>query len=92
MHLYMLLLEDGVPFILKGEPMVVGNQSASKRMWPEVVGLTPEEAEKKIKEDMPMAIFQVVQPDCFVTMDYNQHRVRLFINKEGKVARASMIG
>ncbi|ONK76903.1 uncharacterized protein A4U43_C02F1090 [Asparagus officinalis] len=49
----------------------MGNSTPpSKSSWPEVVGLTAGDAEKKIKEDMPDARVQIVPPDHFVTMDF----------------------
>ncbi|GJV66900.1 subtilisin inhibitor-like protein [Tanacetum coccineum] len=47
-----------------------------KTNWPEVVGLTAEEVEKKIKEEMPRATIQVIPHDSFVTMDFKSNRVR----------------
>ncbi|OMO66373.1 Proteinase inhibitor I13, potato inhibitor I, partial [Corchorus capsularis] len=48
--------------------------------WPELVGLTPEEAEKKIKEEIPTK-------GSDLTMDFNQGRVRSFLDPSGKVQR-----
>jgi phage-related protein len=45
----------------------LGSNPAAKTTWPELVGLTAEEAERKIKEEKPGAQIQVVQLDCFVT-------------------------
>ncbi|XP_058110976.1 subtilisin-chymotrypsin inhibitor-2A-like [Magnolia sinica] len=70
----------------------VALDTAPKREWPEVVGLTVEEAKKKIKEDMPMARFQVVLPNCFVTMDFDLGRVRLYVDSSNKVARPPRTG
>ena len=52
--------------------------------WPELVGLTPEEAERKI-EEMPRVQIQVVEANSLVTMDFNQGRVRLYLDPSGKV-------
>ncbi|PWA78210.1 subtilisin-chymotrypsin inhibitor-2B [Artemisia annua] len=64
----------------------------SKTSWPEVVGRTAEEAEKKIKEDMPGATVQVIPHDSFVTMDFNSNRVRLFVDSSQLVVKAPHIG
>ncbi|XP_057497964.1 subtilisin inhibitor CLSI-I-like isoform X1 [Actinidia eriantha] len=64
----------------------------AKTTWPELVGLAAEEAEKKIKEEMPGARVQVVPPNCFVTMDFNQRRVRLHVDSARKVAQTPRIG
>lgn len=68
-----------------------GGAAAAKDSWPEVVGLSSEEA-KKISEDKPDADVQVVPADALVTMDYNTGRVRVFIDTNDKVAKAPRIG
>ena len=60
--------------------------------WPELVGLTQEETERKIKENMPRVQIQVVGGNSFVTMDFNQGRVRLYLDPSGKVQRPPRIG
>ncbi|KAK9123910.1 hypothetical protein Sjap_013512 [Stephania japonica] len=80
------------PLVQPGVPESYPGSSGSKKEWPEVVGFTPEEAEMKIRVDMPMVQFQVVPPNHFVTMDYNLRRVRLFLDSDGKVARPPRIG
>ncbi|CAK7333961.1 unnamed protein product [Dovyalis caffra] len=65
---------------------------AAKTTWPELVGLTAEEAERRIKEEKQGAQIQVVQPDCLVTMDFRQNRVRLHIDSLGKIERAPRTG
>ncbi|PKI43452.1 subtilisin inhibitor-like [Punica granatum] len=69
-----------------------GGNSSEKDSWPELVGLMADEAEKKIKEEKPRAIVQVVGPDCFTTMDFNTGRVRLYVDPSGKVERRPRIG
>ncbi|PWA85436.1 subtilisin-chymotrypsin inhibitor-2B [Artemisia annua] len=64
----------------------------SKTSWPEVVGMTAEEAEKKIKEGMPRATIQVIPHDSFVTMDFNSNRVRLFVDSSQLVVKGPHIG
>ena len=66
--------------------------SGAKTEWPEVVGLTAEEAEAKIKEDAPRLNVQVVPPGNFVTMDYNTGRVRIFMDATGKVKKTPKVG
>ncbi|CAL9196785.1 unnamed protein product [Musa hybrid cultivar] len=65
---------------------------ALKNAWPEVVGLTAEDAEKRIKDDKPESLVQVVPPNHFVTADYNEGRVRIFIDLSGRVLKAPVIG
>ncbi|KAI4331704.1 hypothetical protein MLD38_029861 [Melastoma candidum] len=63
-----------------------------KREWAELLGWSGEEAEKKIKEEMPRLWVQVVPADSLVTMDFNENRVRIYLNSSGKVARAPRVG
>ena len=53
--------------------------------------MAAEEAEKKIKEEMPGADVQVVPHDSLVTMDFRPQRVRLFVDSQ-KVVRTPGIG
>ncbi|XP_015583198.1 subtilisin inhibitor CLSI-I [Ricinus communis] len=71
---------------------LLGSNSPARKTWPDLVGVMAEEAERKIKEDMPGVEVQVVQPNCFITMDFREGRVRLFIDSSGKVARPPRIG
>ncbi|KAK3226329.1 hypothetical protein Dsin_006191 [Dipteronia sinensis] len=75
-----------------GELLGRNQNTAAKREWPELVGLTAEEAEKKIKEDKPGVHVHVVQSNCFITMDFRQDRVRLFVDHSTKVERPPRIG
>ncbi|XP_020598985.1 subtilisin inhibitor CLSI-I-like [Phalaenopsis equestris] len=69
-----------------------GETTSGLRSWPEVVGLTAEEAEKRIKEDDPKLRLQVVGPDRCVTADFVTDRVWIFVDSEGKVIRTPTIG
>ncbi|QCD95748.1 subtilisin inhibitor 1 [Vigna unguiculata] len=64
----------------------------TKTSWPELVGVTAEEAETKIKQEMSDAQIQVVPHDSFVTADYNPKRVRLYVDESNKVTRTPTIG
>ncbi|XP_058758641.1 subtilisin inhibitor-like [Vicia villosa] len=66
--------------------------SSAKTSWPELVGVTADEAEKKIKEEMPEARIQVVPPNTPVTYDYRLDRVRLFVDESSKVIETPTIG
>lgn len=84
------LVSDGVN--AAGDWHSMGVNLPLRRQWPDVVGMSVEEAEKKIKEDMPMATFQVVLPERFVTCDYNERRVRLYVDSSSKVVRTPGVG
>lgn len=71
---------------------LLGPNAAAIKTWPGLVGLTAEEAEKKIKEERPGAQVQVVPPNSFVTMDFRHNRVRLYVDSSGKVERPPSVG
>ncbi|KAJ6747045.1 PROTEIN putative EXPRESSED-RELATED [Salix koriyanagi] len=70
----------------------LGSNPVPKTTWPELVGLTAEEGERKIKKEKPGAQIEVVQPDCCVTCDFRQNRVRLHVDSLGTIQRAPRIG
>jgi len=51
-----------------------------KTSWPEVVGLSVEEAKKVILKDKPDADIVVLPTGSPVTMDYRPNRVRIFVD------------
>ncbi|XP_016474907.1 subtilisin inhibitor-like [Nicotiana tabacum] len=65
---------------------------AGKMSWPELVGVTAEEAEKKIKEEKPELDIHIIPPNSMVTMDYRLERVRIFVDASGKVAQEPRLG
>ncbi|MCH91465.1 subtilisin inhibitor 1-like [Trifolium medium] len=71
---------------------LLGRNNPTKTSWPELVGVTAVEAEKKIKEEMSGAEIQVVPADSFVTADYRTARVRLYVDESNKVIRTPGIG
>ncbi|KAK6290495.1 hypothetical protein POUND7_002036 [Theobroma cacao] len=83
---------DSTPVLPRTYGSLLGSNTPPKMEWPELVGLTPEEAETKMKEDMPRVHIQVVQANSFVTMDFNQGRARLYLDPSGKVQRPTRIG
>lgn len=65
---------------------------AGKMSWPELLGVTAEEAERKIKEEKPELKIHIIPPNSMVTMDYRLDRVRLFVDESGKVAQEPRLG
>ena len=66
------------------------NPAASK--WPQAVGLDAEAAKKIISNDNPMLTVHVINEGAMVTCDYVINRVRITINKEGKVSKVPKLG
>lgn len=56
------------------------------------MGLTGEEAEKKIKEEMAGAHTVVLPVGSLIRLDYWTDRVRIFVNSSGNVAKPPTIG
>jgi len=71
---------------------LLGTNNPTKTSWPELVGVTAEEAERKIKEEISGVEIQVVPPDSFVTADFRFKRVRLYVDESNKVIRTPTIG
>ncbi|KAJ7961389.1 Subtilisin inhibitor 1-like protein [Quillaja saponaria] len=72
--------------------LVASARSDIKRRWPELEGVTVDEAKKKIKEEMPGAEIQVIPPDFAVTCDFRPQRVRLYVDASGKITRTPGLG
>ena len=53
---------------------------SAKTSWPEVVGLSIEEAKKVILKDKPDADIVVLPVGSIVTPDYRPDRVRIFVD------------
>ncbi|XP_037438133.1 subtilisin-chymotrypsin inhibitor-2B-like [Triticum dicoccoides] len=54
--------------------------TGEKTSWPEVVGLSVEEAKKIILKDKPEADIVVLPVGTMVTMEHNPQRVRIFVD------------
>ncbi|KAH0464875.1 hypothetical protein IEQ34_004978 [Dendrobium chrysotoxum] len=66
-------------------------ESSVRRNWPELLGLTGEEAKKRIKEENPALRLHVVGPDRMVTADFRSDRVWIWVDSEGKVSHIIVI-
>ncbi|MCX5130258.1 serine protease inhibitor [Streptomyces sp. NPDC002812] len=58
----------------------------AKSVWPELMGMPAEEAREQIRAEFPEIAVHVVPEGSMVTMDFNEQRVRLFV-ENGKVVR-----
>ena len=63
-----------------------------KNQWPELVGMTGDEAKEQIAKDRPDVTIDVLPELGPVTMDYRSDRVRVFVNNDQKVAAAPRCG
>ncbi|AQK85346.1 Subtilisin-chymotrypsin inhibitor-2A [Zea mays] len=66
--------------------------SRSKKSWPEVEGLPSEVAKQKILADRPDVQVVVLPDGSFVTTDFNDKRVRVFVDNADNVAKVPKIG
>ena len=60
--------------------------------WPQVVGLTAREAERRIKQDCPGVYCEVVSEKALLTMCYRSARVRIMVDGYGKVVGTPHVG
>ena len=73
----------------------IGTMSADAKIpntFPELTGKPGEEAKATLEKKYPSLQVSIVPEDSMVTMDYLEDRVRIFVDKDGKVARDPMIG
>ncbi|XP_047316225.1 subtilisin inhibitor CLSI-I-like [Impatiens glandulifera] len=75
----------------KNPETTINEEGPKKTSWPEVVGLTADEAEKKIIKDM-LCFTEVHLKDQPVFCDYCDKRVRIFVDSDGKVAYTPHVG
>jgi len=65
---------------------------ATKENWPELVGLKGEDARDQVKQQRPDVEIQILPELGPVTMDFRPDRVRIFVDKDGKVVHAPNCG
>lgn len=66
--------------------------TAPMKIWPELVGLSGEEAKAKILSENPSYEVFLLPENSFVTMDYRPKRVRLFLDHDGNVSKVPRVG
>lgn len=62
------------------------------KSWPEVVGLTADEAKEIILKEKPNAEIEIVQEGSAVTLDRQIDRCRIFVNSDDVVVEAPQTG
>ncbi|KAI4979284.1 hypothetical protein ZWY2020_016037 [Hordeum vulgare] len=70
----------------------LGEMGDAKSSWPEVVGAPSEVAKRKILSDRPDVRVLVAPVGSMVTTDFDDKRVRVFVNTRGDVAQVPSIG
>lgn len=63
-----------------------------KTSWPELVGMNGQEAKSQLEASVSDKQIFVVPEDGMVTMDYRTDRIRIFVDKDGNVARPPTLG
>lgn len=71
---------------------MLGGNTSGRKTWPELVGIAGEEAERRIKEQIPGVTVHKIPQGNFVTMDFRTNRVRIFVDSAGNVARPPQVG
>eukprot|EP00339_Tiarina_fusa_P016542 CAMPEP_0117016380 /NCGR_PEP_ID=MMETSP0472-20121206/12920_1 /TAXON_ID=693140 ORGANISM="Tiarina fusus, Strain LIS" /NCGR_SAMPLE_ID=MMETSP0472 /ASSEMBLY_ACC=CAM_ASM_000603 /LENGTH=68 /DNA_ID=CAMNT_0004720411 /DNA_START=289 /DNA_END=495 /DNA_ORIENTATION=- len=67
--------------------------SSQNTSWPELVGMTGQDAQATLRTEHPDWTIQVIPDGSMVTMDYREDRVRIFVDaNDGKVVKAPTIG
>jgi len=66
--------------------------SPGKIAWPELLGQGAGDAMKKIKEEKPEAVIEVLTLPCMYTLELRPNRVRLIIDGPGIVVRTPEVG
>ena len=64
----------------------------AKTSWPEVVGMTGEQAKNIIEQETVGLLVVIIPADSYVTTDYRLDRVRIFVNTDGIVVGAPTLG
>jgi hypothetical protein len=68
------------------------NSNKIPNTFPDLNGVPGEEAKLTLEQKYPSLKVFILPEDSMVTMDYLEDRVRIFVDKDGKVARVPMIG
>ncbi|ATE54666.1 hypothetical protein CNX65_16410 [Actinosynnema pretiosum] len=66
--------------------------AVSRSEWPELVGASADQVVAAIRAEHPGREVVVVPEGSFVTMDYREDRVRVFVTADGRVAEVPRIG
>ncbi|GLJ42704.1 hypothetical protein SUGI_0885360 [Cryptomeria japonica] len=66
--------------------------TAPLKEWPEVVGMLGEEAKKKIESENSDLTVVILPEGSFVTADFNNKRVRVFVDSNSIVTKTPKIG
>ncbi|GJP55824.1 hypothetical protein CLOM_g14852 [Closterium sp. NIES-68] len=82
------------PSQAKGRSNSPRQLDCSKTSWPEVLGMTGEEARDYIQAAVPQCnwTIEIIPFGAFVTMDYRSDRIRIFEDENGKVTTAPVVG
>ncbi|CAF0761940.1 unnamed protein product [Adineta steineri] len=66
--------------------------SAEKHDWSSLVGKDGNEAVEIIKKETGFSSVDIIPPDTMCTKDYRTNRVRVYVDKQGKVTSTPNIG
>ncbi|XP_015760779.1 PREDICTED: subtilisin inhibitor-like isoform X2 [Acropora digitifera] len=67
-------------------------EKAPKEEWPELVGKNAEEATTIIDKEQPGLKIQIIPQNSFVVKNFEEKRVRLFVDKEQTVVKTPQLG
>ncbi len=69
-----------------------GQQGQQQKTWPNVIGLSGQEAREKIQKEMPDAQIELFEKGSACTKDYKANRVRICVDNNNKVVDAPKLG
>jgi len=71
---------------------VMSSRESTVAQWPELLGKSGEAAKKFLLEHHPALKVIVIPQNSMVTMDYNVHRVRLFVDDHDTITQVPRVG
>jgi hypothetical protein len=60
--------------------------------WPELVGLTGDEAKKKLEKVENISEVRIIPQNSIITLEYRENRVRIVVDENNKVVSAPRRG
>ncbi|XP_068703481.1 uncharacterized protein [Montipora capricornis] len=67
-------------------------EKAPKTKWPELVGKNAEEATTLIDKEQPGFKIQIIPENSFVATNFEEKRVRLFVDNKQTVVKTPHVG
>eukprot|EP00980_Cylindrotheca_fusiformis_P031300 scaffold26137_cov152-Cylindrotheca_fusiformis.AAC.1 len=66
--------------------------TTSRSEFPEVIGMTGDEAKATLEQEFPSMTIQVLPHGSMATMDFREDRIRIWLDENGSVSKAPRVG